>query len=198
MRSRRLATVSLLAVGALALGSTLPAFADPIEDLLAEVHSGRLAQVADYVADQSPGSPVTVKVPALVVVGEIYAPVDADIRHAQGNAGQKALDLIGDVDVRANEVGEISTARLDNVAEFVNGACGNCAPGLGNPIGPVPIGPVGDEVRNRANDAIYSVNASYARYGRAINKACGNCAPGLGNPIGPVPIGPVGDEDPTT
>jgi len=72
--------------------------------------------------------------------------------------------------------------------------CGSCAPGVGGPIGPVPVGPVGDEARAIVNTQIARAVATYAAVGDKINRTCGQCAPGVGGPIGPVPVGPVGDE----
>ena len=188
--------LTVLATGALALGGVMPALAGPLDDAPDTHESIDVQEVVGYIVElPGTGTPeVEVDgIPVAAVINDLYEPLDGPVRNQQGGAADTLLDMLVVADVQVSELVSVSDNRLAKLGEFVNQQCGDCLPGLGGPIGPIPIGPVGDEARSVVNGGISTLNSTYAVVGARANQLCGHCLPGLGGPIGPIPIGPVGD-----
>ena len=206
-------SLAVLAAVSLGLGGASAAVAGPIEDLIGGpgpspsqgIVNETLGYVLDLVAIGDTNVPVEISelvsvpevahVPVAAIVNEVYAPLDGPVRNQHNNIGDSLDDAVVIGHVGAERFLDVVNTRLGGAADQVNDTCGACAPGLGGPIGPLPIGPVGDEARALVNAGIDLINGTYASAGQRINSLCGHCAPGLGGPIGPLPIGPVGDDD---
>lgn len=199
-------SLAVLAAAGLGLGGASAALAGPLDDAAGPgpgagvrlIVSDSVGYALDLVGigDLPNVDVVEVRIPLVAIVNEAYEPVANPVRETHGGVGYAILDTTELVDFRMAELVDVSSDRVGALEEFVNGQCGECFPTLGGPIGPVPVGPVGDEARYQVNRGITTVNQTYADYGNGINAICGTCFPGLGGPIGPVPVGPVGDENP--